>query len=139
MCAYLCIREPSPNELVRTYWSPGQTIPVLSPRSVQVSTPESTTPPISVKIMDSLQALQASMERKLTAIDDKLASIDERTDKLEAQQAGFEKQAKVSTPKPGSSTPNRRKRLTPTSLQVIKASSNNYNYRFHLQILLTVF
>lgn len=72
---------------------------------------------LSTAVADILQGFQASMERQLSSIREKLGTIDSRMDALENTQKALEKEICIKSNVAGTSGQGR-KRITPTALQV---------------------
>ena len=73
-------------------------------------------------IVDVLQTFQASLDKQLTTVSGHLESIGTRLDKLESRQLSLEEEVRASTSFSSSTsspaTTGKRKRVTPTFLQV---------------------
>ena len=76
-------------------------------------------------VMDVLQTFQSSLDKQLTTVSTQLESIGTRIDKLESRQSSLEEEVRANTTLSSStSSPavtgssSRRKRVTPTLLQV---------------------
>ena len=116
-----------------SYWQPGETLPLATTPNLRSNSPDLFVPesPINsgvrsnATVMDVLQTFQASLDKQLTTVSTQLESIGTRIDKLEARQSSLEDEVRASTSLSSStSSPaitgssSRRKRVTPTLLQV---------------------
>ena len=75
----------------------------------------------TASVMDILQGFQASVEKQLSSIGEKLGDIQDRMDVLESQQGVLEKEIRSTKSSNTASTLSSgqgRKRVTPTALQV---------------------
>ena len=128
-------------------WLPGQTLPALGPSyqssySASFQFPESpiasSSPlpsdrgPVNTieSVADVLQLLHSSLDKQLSTVCDKLDSVCSRMDILETRQKSLEEEVRTSTSlssstysSPGSSQPQKRKRVTPTDLQVFTSAA----------------